>query len=436
MSIKKTTKTQIGSKIPKGTSDNILYIDANGKLAQKTYNSLSGDIDHTLIQNIGTNSHSVIDTHIAGTGTAVHGDSFLLNTGDQIDGNLIIDNTATEALLVRQNADGGDVFAVDTTNQKITITGDPAGARTNIIEAYGYGGQKFFQLTTGDGADFPDRVFIGNDFSDNPGSQTFGVFASGSASSAFALYNTMTSSEAFNAQTMLLTMDIAKTDIIAGNVISQNSLTLSGDVDETVTRNFGGTLNTFQINHANTINFTSDAFGYESKMSTGSSFTGDTKFDDWTDFLVKAGGYSGVAGTLTFGNKIGLYIENSLAFDGIDNLIGIKIDKLTTGTNNYGIMLNGDGVGADLVLGAGQDAKIYYDGTDLIIDPDVVGIGKVLIGATGNDALESGNITINKLLKLTAITLTTCNEAVLIARNTTNIYYCNSTDWRQFNFVN
>ena len=307
---------------------------------------------------------------------------YLLNTTDQMDGNLTIDNTATEALLVRKNADAGDVFAVDTTNQKITFTGDPTGARTNIVEAYGYGGQKFFQLTTGDGVTFPDRVFIGNDFSGNPGTQTFGVFASGSATSAFQLTNTMTSSEAFNAQTMLLVMDIAKTDFIGGNVISSNTLLLSGAVDETSNRNFGGTKNTFQIKHPNTIDFTGDAFGYASNMTTSNGFTGATKFDDWTDFLVKAGSDSGTAGTLTFGNKIGLYIENSVAFDGIDNLIGIKIDKLTTGTNNYGIMLNGDGTGADLVLGAGQDAKIYYDGTNLIIDPKVVGTGYVSINGS------------------------------------------------------
>ena len=33
-----------------------------------------------------------------------------------------------------------------------------------------------------------------------------------------------------------------------------------------------------------------------------------------------------------------------------------------------------------IVLGTGQDATIYYDGTDLIIDPDVVGTGGVRIG--------------------------------------------------------
>ena len=42
-------------------------------------------------------------------------------------------------------------------------------------------------------------------------------------------------------------------------------------------------------------------------------------------------------------------------------------------------------------FGTGGDSEIYYDGTDLIIDPDVVGTGKVLIGATGDDDLQAGN---------------------------------------------
>jgi hypothetical protein len=40
-----------------------------------------------------------------------------------------------------------------------------------------------------------------------------------------------------------------------------------------------------------------------------------------------------------------------------------------------------------LILGDGDDATVYYDATNLIIDPDVVGTGKVLIGATGDDDL-------------------------------------------------
>ena len=43
-------------------------------------------------------------------------------------------------------------------------------------------------------------------------------------------------------------------------------------------------------------------------------------------------------------------------------------------------------------MGTGGDAKIYYSNTDLILDPNIVGTGKVLIGATGDDDLIAGNI--------------------------------------------
>jgi len=41
-------------------------------------------------------------------------------------------------------------------------------------------------------------------------------------------------------------------------------------------------------------------------------------------------------------------------------------------------------------FGAGNDARIYYNNTNFIIDPDVVGSGKVLIGVTGNDTINAG----------------------------------------------
>jgi hypothetical protein len=71
---------------------------------------------------------------------------------------------------------------------------------------------------------------------------------------------------------------------------------------------------------------------------------------------------------------------------------GIEVDKQTYGTVNHGIWLHDDGIGADLSLGAGvgvnPDARMYYDGTNLIIDPNVLGTGRVYIGITGNDTLR------------------------------------------------
>ena len=61
------------------------------------------------------------------------------------------------------------------------------------------------------------------------------------------------------------------------------------------------------------------------------------------------------------------------------NSYGVYIDAVTGATNNYGLVLAGDGVGSDIVFGASQDASIYYDGDDLVISPQLVGTGGVRI---------------------------------------------------------
>ena len=57
-----------------------------------------------------------------------------LSFDEVIEGTQVIDVTNTEALLVRKNSDGGDVFTVDTTNSRANI-----GARvgTAILEVKG-----------------------------------------------------------------------------------------------------------------------------------------------------------------------------------------------------------------------------------------------------------------------------------------------------------
>ena len=63
------------------------------------------------------------------------------------------------------------------------------------------------------------------------------------------------------------------------------------------------------------------------------------------------------------------YYENFPSFGGtVTNVSGLWIDKQTMGTNNYGIVLNGDGDGADIVFGASQEARIYSSGGRLYVD--------------------------------------------------------------------
>jgi hypothetical protein len=61
----------------------------------------------------------------------------------------------------------------------------------------------------------------------------------------------------------------------------------------------------------------------------------------------------------------GLYLgDNSVLFNGTSHA-QIWLDKITGGTTNRGIVLNGDGAGADIVFGPTQNARIYSVGGEL-----------------------------------------------------------------------
>lgn len=56
------------------------------------------------------------------------------------------------------------------------------------------------------------------------------------------------------------------------------------------------------------------------------------------------------------------YFENFPSMGGtVTNVSGLWIDNQTLGTNNRGIVLNGDGAGSDIVFGPSQGARIYSE---------------------------------------------------------------------------
>lgn len=69
--------------------------------------------------------------------------------GQTFDGQMIVDLTNTEALLVRQNGDSGDVFIVDTTNEIVKL------AQDDTILAFGAASDA--QMHRGDGADIIEQ---------------------------------------------------------------------------------------------------------------------------------------------------------------------------------------------------------------------------------------------------------------------------------------
>ncbi len=154
--------------------------------------------------------------------------------------------------------------------------------------------------------------------------------------------------------------------------------------------------------------------GYEADIdmptmtgTIGGNFT-DLGFDvDMSGLMIFPSNASG-------SNVIHEGIKISRSAYNVNNLLGGSINNLTSyglyitgwgsvdtttgvaGTfTNYAIYVDGGNcfLGSDnakWIWGAGGDAGIYFDATDLIIDPDIVGSGIVKIGATADDTIDAG----------------------------------------------
>ncbi|MHA2068167.1 MAG: hypothetical protein ACXABY_27715, partial [Candidatus Thorarchaeota archaeon] len=90
----------------------------------------------------------------------------------------------------------------------------------------------------------------------------------------------------------------------------------------------------------------------------------------------------------------------------ITNQAFLICSGVSAATNKIGISLQGDGVDFGIGFGAAgatigsEDAVVYWDGNDLIIDPDYgsSGSGTVLVGATGDDDMKLNDIEIDGTL--------------------------------------
>jgi hypothetical protein len=157
----------------------------------------------------------------------------------------------------------------------------------------------------------------------------------------------------------------ASTDKIIGqtatlNMMSDFSGTVPGGEAATYTFQIGtpdtaGTTNITEVvglkyilnrHYQNTRTYNvSNSYGFLSTMAQGST--------------------SGTAVNVT--NHYHQYLDDPgvLSMLHITNLYGMYIKKMTAGTNNYGVVLAGDGPGADIVFGTTQKASIYSTAGEL-----------------------------------------------------------------------
>lgn len=92
-------------------------------------------------------------------------------------------------------------------------------------------------------------------------------------------------------------------------------------------------------------------------------------------------------GTITDFTNYGLYITGWGSADVIDAVGGTHDSKAIMCDGGDWALRNDD---SKILVGTGDDAGIYFDATDLIIDPDIVGSGIVKIGATADDTIDAG----------------------------------------------
>ncbi|MBI5674449.1 MAG: hypothetical protein HZC48_01310 [Nitrospirae bacterium] len=160
------------------------------------------------------------------------------------------------------------------------------------------------------------------------------------------------------------------------------------------------------LNNSRTWNITSVASDYLSIGQDANTGTGGINFSDFRHF------YAQDSAQGTFTQQTGLWI-----------------DKQTKGTTKNGIVLNGDGIGADLVLGASKETRLYGSSGNLIVNT----AGKVGIGTT---TTPTEKLEVNGAVKV-AGTTSQCDQSnagtIKFDNVTSNFFGCNGTAWVQLN---
>ena len=327
------------------TALNIAQADGTNFVTFDTINkkvSIGTSITGTSVFNIKGN----VDSALTGT-VSVDADSNAV-TG--------VGTTFTSQLMVGDAIKIADeIFTISAIASNTALTLDSnhvAGA--SGVTAY-RDSRNFVSVLTGDGA---------NQFSiSRAGLVTIGV----TSTTPRLIYGKKT----FNTTSPVYGSFLDVTNSLSGSVTGQYVKGVSTNPSGTINELIGGF---YQIEQqgAGTINTLS---GFRAITTVGSS--GPVTNSIVLDIRGGAGG----VGQTTNAKGISI-LDFSGSVGAATNASGIWIEKQTKGsTLNAGIVLNGDGVGSDLVLGSAQDHKIFYEGTNnetTINDAigEVLGVGR------------------------------------------------------------
>ena len=91
--------------------------------------------------------------------------------------------------------------------------------------------------------------------------------------------------------------------------------------------------------------------------------------------------FNGAVAGVTTAN--GMWVRNQ-GKAGVTNANGIQIDLQTGSTNNDSIWLTGNAIGSDIAFGSARNVKLYYDGTNYVLNSRVSG--------TANFSFQGGTI--------------------------------------------
>jgi hypothetical protein len=86
-----------------------------------------------------------------------------------------------------------------------------------------------------------------------------------------------------------------------------------------------------------------------------------------TNVLAKGHDDAGTGNPINYADYRNIYVKDSVFNESTaTSLTGIWVDAISSGsTNSFGIVLDGDGAGSDIVFGPSQEARIYASGGEL-----------------------------------------------------------------------